>query len=368
MWRNVLAVGVVAAVGVAALLDTLRGGSPLDERAESATEPLAQADANTLTGPDVPAAGALSGSLVVAESDGCRLRVIAFATASLGDPGPVTLCRVWVSPAGDLAVVTTDRGDRSDAREIALVRLTDPPEVVESLGQARGEIAWESNGDRLAWCAADGTSIVLSIEAGTRQRIEGCRARFAPDGAVLTKPDRPLVAEILRNGEPLLGPDEIAGGFPQGSSGPVNVLDFAIAHDGRMAVTATRTAPLGTVVVLELWQEGLEATYELPAGLGPGNTRFGGFLRFSPVGSELAIGYTPGAGELTLVDVELGRLLVRSTPQRALSWSPDGAWLALATDDEVRIYGALRDEPSYVLPLGAAALGWTAWEEPPDEG
>ena len=368
MWRNVLAVGLVAAVGVAALVDTLRGGAPVEEPAGTATESLAQEAENTLAGPDVPAPGALSGSLVVAEADGCQLRVVAFATASIGDPGPGSLCRVWVSPAGDLAVVATDRGDRSDAREIVLVRLGNPSEVVESLGQARGEIAWEPNGDRLAWCAPDGTSIVFRVEGGTRERVEGCRARFASDGAVLTRPDRPLAAEILRNGERLLGPDEIADGFEQGSTGPVDVLDFAVASDGRLAVTATRTAPLGTVVVLEVWQDGLEAAFELPTRLGPGNTRFGGFLLFSPAGSELAIGYSPGAGELTLVDLELGRLLIRSTPQRALGWSPDGAWLALATGNDVRIYGALKDEPSYVLPLAAASLGWTSWEEPSDEG
>jgi hypothetical protein len=43
-----------------------------------------------------------------------------------------------------------------------------------------------------------------------------------------------------------------------------------------------------------------------------------------------------------------------------LAWSPDGTWLALTISEEIRIFGASRSEPAYVLPVRARAVGWTS--------
>lgn len=365
--RNALVVLLLAAVAVAALVDGLRGGSGAaadDGRA-------AQADGGSgqpLEGPAVPAPRALPGWLTVVDDD-CRLRVVSFDDVVLGAPGPETLCRAWPSPAGRLAAVTVDRGGRADLRQLALVRLDDPPAEADVIGEARGEPVWSPDGRFLAWCGIDERTVVLAVADGTRRIVDGCSPRFAPDGSVLTRPDRALAAEILRDGQPLLGPEDIARGFSPDSTGPVNVIAFDASADGLLAVTAVRIAPLGTLVVLELWRSGaLEAAFELPTLLGPGNSRFGGYLRFSPAGNELVVGYTAGGGEITVVDLNLQRILVRSVSQRGFAWSPDGAWLALAVDGEIRIYGALRDEPTYVLPISTPTVGWGAEEEAPADG
>jgi hypothetical protein len=319
----------------------------------------------TLAGPDVPPAGALPGSLVLAEADGCRLRLIAFAIPSIGDPGMETLCRVWASPAGGYAAVATRRGGRADIREIEIVRLGDPAEPVEKLGFARGEVVWSADGKLLAWCSPGGASIVHDLESGADREFAGCDPRFAPDGALLTRSEDALSSELLRDGRTVLQASDFERGFESNVDGPIQVLEFDVSSDGTIAVTVSKLTQSGDEAVLELWRDGeLQGSFGLPEASGQGGTRLGGFLRFGPAGNELAVGYTPGTGELTLVDLDLGRVLFRSVTQRGLAWSPDGAWLALAVDDEIRVFGAVRDEPSYVLPVAAASIGWIPGEEP----
>jgi hypothetical protein len=306
----------------------------------------------------------LPGALVVAEADGCRLRAISFAQASLGESGAETLCRVWASPTGSLVAIASTRGERAGLRELTLVDLADPAADERGLGSARGEVAWSADGKQIAWCAAGGVSVVMELSSGAEREVEGCDPRFTPDGALLTRPDGQAV--LWREGEPLLATEDFERGFEPASSGPVELVEYDVSSDGTIAATVSRLTPEGTVANLQLWRDGaLESGFELPNARGEGGTRFGGFLRFSPAGNELAIGYTPGWGELTLVDLELERVLIGRIAQRGLAWSPDGAWLALAVDDEIQVYGAVKDEPSYILPVGAASITWApAGEEP----
>jgi hypothetical protein len=357
VWRNLLIVGLVVAVGVAALVDSLRGGS--DGVAAPATTDDGDGGGRKdgLSGPDVPAPGALPGVLVLIEPAGCRIQQVAFADGTLGDAGPETTCRVWAAPTGDLAAVPTDRGDLAGTREIALVRLGEEPELEEKLGPARGDVAWSPDGRRVAWCAPDGTTIVREIASGDEHRVAGCYPRFAPDGAILTRGGGTLVFELWRDGEVLLDPAELAQGLDE--RGPLDIVGFDVGPDGLLAVAVAAFTPSRTALVLELWRdETLEASIPLPASVGPGNALFGSFIAFSPTGNELALGYSSGPGEVTLVDLELQRVILPSIDQRALAWSPDGSWLAVAVEDEVRIFGALRDVAAYTLPLSAVSLGW----------
>lgn len=362
MLRNALIVGALAAIAVAALVDTLHGG----EAAAPARGPD-EPQLRRLAGPDVPAPGALPGSLVVVEAGDCRLRVISFEDGSLGEAGAETLCRVWASPTSGLAVAETSQGERVGTRELALVDLGDLSDGGRVLGPARGEVAWAPDGARVAWCSLRGSSIVLELASGSEREVAGCDPRFAPDGALLTRPDGE--AELWRDGEPLLTADDLARGFEPGGSRRVELVDYDVSSDGTLAVSVARPMPSGTAVVLELWRAGSLATsFALPAVRGPGNTRFGGFLRFGPAGNELAVGYTPGAGALTLVDLGLERLAIPEIAQSGLAWSPDGAWLALAVGNEIRVYGSVRDEPSYVLPVAARSIAWSPGEEPAAAG
>lgn len=364
MLRNALIVGALAAIAVAALVDTLHGGGG---GAAAPSRGQGEPKLRRLTGPDAPPPGALPGSLVVVEAGDCRLRVLSFEDASLGEPGAETLCRVWASPASELAVVETSQGERVGTRELALVELGDLSGEGRALGPARGEVAWAPDGARVAWCGPRGSSTVLELASGSEREVAGCDPRFAPDGALLTRPGGE--AELWRDGEPLLTAGELARGFEPGGSGAVELLDYDVSPDGTLAVSAARPMPSGTAVVLELWRDGeLAASFGLPTARGPGNTRFGGFLRFGPVGNELAAGYTPGAGAVTLVDLGLERLAIPEIAQSGLAWSPDGAWLALAVGGEIRVYGAVRDEPSYILPIAAQSIAWSPGEEPAAAG
>jgi hypothetical protein len=362
VWRNLLIVGLVVAVGVAAVVDSMHGGDESVAASESVTDEQEQAE-DGLTGPDVPAPGALPGALVLVEPSGCRIRQVVFSDGSIGDAGPETTCRVWVSPRGDLAVVPTKRGDLAGTREIALVRLGEEPEVVAQLGPAAGDVDWSSDGTRVAWCGPDDATVVVDIEGGGERRVPGCNPRFAPDGSILTRARGVLVFELLRDGEVVLGASDLAEGFDE--RGPLNIVGFDIAPDGLLAVTVALLAPGRTVSMLELWRDGnLETSIPLPEAVGPGDAPFGGYLSFSPNGNELAIGYSSGPGEVTLVDLDLQRVVVPPIDQRALAWSRDGAWLAVAVGDQVQIFGALRDVPAYTLPLAAVALGWGGGREP----
>lgn len=369
MRRNLVIGALLTALAVAAIVDVVRRDGGDETSAAAVSAPGETAGGRKLTGPDVPAPGALPGSLVVAAPDECRLREIDLASAAIGEPGPGTLCTLWVSPTGERAVAQTDRGEQPGTRQLSLVALGDPPELEGDLGSALGEASWSADGARIAWCEPGGRSVVLDIESGERTQVDGCDPRFAPDGSVLTTPVRGLLGELLRDGAVELDASDLARGFEEGTSGPIEVLEYDVGPDGLIAITLRRLVPTGSQIVLELWRDGtLETALPLPRRLGSGASQFGELLRFDPTGRELAIGYTSDAGELTLVDLGLRRVVLQSTPQRAFAWSPDGGWLALAVEDEIRVYGAVRDSPTYVIPVEASALGWAAGKEEAAEG
>lgn len=356
-------VGLVVAVGVAALVDGL-GGSTGEDAAETTQARGSGGDA--LSGPDVPPPGALPGVLAVVEAEGCHVRTIAFESVSLGDPGPATTCRAWVSPNGELAVVPLVGEERSGIRELALVRLGEKPEIERRLGTGRGEAAWSRDGGKVAWCTEAGDTMVLELGRNEEARVAGCFPRFAADGSVVTRPLATSMLELRRDGEVILDRDDIFAGLRQGGS--VTLAAHDVASNGLLAVTAVLAAPMEPQPVLQLWRDGtLEASIALPPLRGRQGALFGSYLAFSPSGRELAIGFTPGPGEISVVDLELQRLVLSSVERRALAWSPDGAWLALAVGDEVQIFGELRDTPIYRLPISVLSLGWGGAAEPDSE-
>ena len=314
-----------------------------------------------LTGPSVPAPGELPGTLVFASQAGCRPQVLSFATLALGARGAAHECGLWVPPRGQLAAISLApelgfRGSRA-----ALMRLDDPPEVAGRLGIVRGEPSWSDDGGRLAWCTAASITVVLDVDTGVRRRIAGCRPKVAPDGSVLTRPARLLTATLLRDGEALLGKEELARAFPPGSEGPLDVVGYDLRRDGLLAVVAVRFEP-GRLPrrLLELWRgDRLEGVVLLPElGLPAGAGRLGDRVEFDPSGREVAVAF-PGAGkQMIVVNVQSGAVALEPTFQHGFAWSPDGRWLALSTGEEIRVLGPDRRDPVYILPIGAASLAW----------
>lgn len=213
--------------------------------------------------------------------------------------------------------------------------------------------------------------------------------------------DRPGRREVVVDGRSILTELDLTMGFDPVPSGPVHPLGADTSRDGLLAVVASAAprdvvdvlselgidlrdtgdlaearealglnGPFGAMALsgggslgmvrLQLWRRGeLERSLPLPS-LDYVGARFlfGEVVRFSPDGTELAVGRRVAGGDLMLVDVRTGRPLLPPTPQEGFAWSPDGAWFALASGGEVSVFGTLRSDPVYRLPLDATGLAW----------
>lgn len=349
-----LVLGAVAVIAVLATLDAVsRPSAPAPASGTAETEGLA--------GGRLPASGALQGTLVFSSQSGCRPQALSLETLTLAPAGPPLECGLWVPPSGDLAAVSLAPALGLRGSRIGLLRLGDPPAVVRRLGVARGEPSWSADGARLAWCTAAGATVVLAVRTGERTEVAGCRPRFTPSGSVLTRPASLLAPTVLRDGEILLGEEELARPFPADSEGPLDVVGYGARADGLLAVVVVRfESGRRPRRLLELWREGeLERAILLPElGLPAGSGRLGERVEFDPTGRELAVAFAGAGREMLLVDLENGDVTLEPTSQHGFAWSPDGTWLALSTGAEVRVLGPGRGEPEYVLPVGAAALAW----------
>ena len=349
-----LVIGALVVVGSAAALDALR-------RSPSAPATVRPGEAAQLTGRLVPEAGALSGSLVFSSLAGCQPQVMRLETLTLESAGPSLDCGLWVSPRGDLAAVSLGSALGLRGSRVALLRLARQPELIEPLGIVRGEPSWSADGERLAWCTPEGTSVVLVVQTGRRHEVAGCHPGFAADGSVLTRPDSPLAPTLLRDGKVLLGAEELARGFPADGEGPLDLVGYDARPDGLLAVVAVRfESGRQPRRLLQLWRaRRLEGAIPLPeVGLPAGYGRLGEHVEFGPTGREVAVAF-PGAGKpMVVVDLETRAVAVGPTSQHGFAWSPDGTWLALSTGEEIRVLGPERGDPEYVLPVGAAAIAW----------
>jgi hypothetical protein len=373
--RTWLLVFAVAGIGIAAAVNGLRGG---DDPAHESREPGGETE---IAGADVPAPGALPGSLTFLDGE-CRLQRLDFAVLTLDGAAAPAGCSLWVSPTGDRAVLAAGSGVERDAW---LYRL-DTGGVPAPLGSFPGDPSWSPDGARIAWCKSTTTS-VLTLDVGTVEELPGCQPRFAPTGDLLSVAEEDGEQELLRNGERLLGGEELRSGFPP-ASGPVKVLGYDERADGLLAVAVasgldgdlspavpaegelSSAGPFGVVnvrpegayrrFVLQLWRgHRLEQAVSLRGLAYPFvNLAFGELVRFGPQGDELAIGSSGVGVPVMLVDVETLEPRLRPTVQQGFSWSPDGAWFALAGSGGISIAGAVRDLPAYVLPLQASSLAW----------
>lgn len=357
-WRNLIVVGAVVVVAITAAVDALRGNGS-HGAAQSVPVRQTQAADERLDGPAVPPPGVLPGSLLFAGRSDCRLRLIRFVRVSLGDPGPETGCELWPSPTGTFALVTTERAPPGGPRDLVLVSVGEELRLRRDLGHAVGTPAWSPDGARMAWCIPGGDTVVRDLRAGSEREVGGCSPAFAADGSLLTAPVLASEPVILGDGRSVLDPAELRRGLETSPKTPVRVVDFDASSDGRIAVSLLVLEPTGSRMVLELWRGNrLEASVDLPKAFAPGNLRLGEYLRFSPDGRELAVGYAPRAGRITFVDLRLQQVSVRSFDQTGFAWSPDGNWLAVATGAGIEIYGEVRDRPVFTLPIAASGLGW----------
>jgi hypothetical protein len=300
-------------------------------------------------GRDAPPPGALAGRLVYAESDGCRLRVLELASLSLGKPGPATGCRLWASPRGDFAVVT----ERGENAELRLARLDGArPLVVRTLGAADSPPTWSVDGTKLAWCT-DGSTVVLDLVGGQGDGVPGCYPEFGSDGVLVTRSVTGTGLVVRRDGRVVVRPDT---GLQR------DVVGHGVLPDGRLVLAVHRRPD---EAVLELWRGGeLERTVPIRT-YGMIAQAFGVSV---DLGGETEAAVTPpsnlDAGEpdgvVTLVDFRNGRPIdgVVESPEGGVARSPDGAWVALSTGEEVLVFARGAGKPTFRIPLAARAIAW----------
>jgi hypothetical protein len=388
--RSLLVIGVVLAVGIAAVVHGVLGGDDAATASEAAAAELAEG--TLLEGPDVPPPGALPGRLLFA-GEGCKLHRLELPTGALVPTALSTGCSFWPSPDGERAVVAVEDSAAEEGHDLWLARLAGDADLVR-LGAARGDVAWSATGDRLAWCTEDGETVLAGADGSELDRLPGCRPRFTAGGSLLTTVNEPDRRELLVDGEVLLDEQALREPLPRGA-GRIQTLGYDRRDDGLLAVVVAAGArsleelvaaaeeqpgpfgqdpggaqaessfdvvPTSSIprVVLELWRDGrLEQAVSLRGLAYPfGNLRFGEIVRFSPGGRELAVGAQGLGVPLMLLDSTTLAPLLRPVIQDGFAWSPDGAWFAVSGSGEIRIAGAVRSTPSYVLPIGAATLAW----------
>lgn len=303
--------GAVAAIAVAGIAETL-----VDGRGESTT--VASPAADRVRGPDVPAPGTLSGTLAVALLPECRLAEIDLATLALDRDEPAFDCESLL--ASDAGLVAVDRAGERGVYDDGQVVL-DEADLRSGLEQPPSGHVHPLGADR----RADGLTAV-AVAAGPRDIYDV----LEDAGLDVDDPDD------LEEARELLG-----------LNGPYGAL--ALSAGGSLPRTE-----------LQLWRDGkLERSRPLrPAAYPFANRRFGELLRFSPDGVELAVGHGEPGSPVLLLDVETLRTTMRPTVHHGFAWSPDGAYFALSTGTEIRVSGALRSQPAYVLPIPALLLGW----------
>ena len=255
-------------------------------------------------------------------------------------------------------------------QELWVVELGETPRVVRNLGVARSGPSWSTDGRRIAWCRDDGTSAVLDVVAGRLLRVlPGCFPYILTGGEVVTRLRAGRRTRVYQDGRLLLEVDDLVRGFPERrpQAGTPRVFGSGPAPDGGLLLGVFRTIyGLTTEGTIQHWHgRRLEQAVPIAMPYLPAAGFFGLRIDAAPDLSEAALVFPESLGRVAFEELAA---LVRFPAGRpapgftggGLAWSPDGAWLALASADGIRIFGAGRSRPAYVLPVRARAVGWTS--------
>jgi hypothetical protein len=181
---------------------------------------------------------------------------------------------------------------------------------------------------------------------------------------VLTRPDARLPTSLLRDGEEILGFSQLEQGLPPSPEGAVSVIGYDEGEDGLLAVLVARFpgrsqgedyAPsVQPRLTLELWRRGM---LERALRIGGVTSGFGSRVELGP-SDRYALVTSSGHGLLVVADLRRPGTPELRQRQFGVAWSPDGAWLAVATADRIEIRTGATLELAYELPLSVRALAW----------
>jgi hypothetical protein len=326
---TVLVVVVVAAIALAAGFDALRG----DSEPEQAPDPTTGTEPPTTSTTEAPAGSPELGGVLYYTDEGCELHAVELPERTPVDAPNWDECRFVLSPDANRVSGAGSGWDRhTDPRRGRLFEFEDGLIQVSTNGGPEGE---PFRGQAPAW------------------RPDGTLTYFA-DGAVRTWPDgdvvlsqRGLIRALRHSSVPGLA------GFER-----VRVREAVWLDERRLAAILSVDGPSGSWDVLTSFGNGglSEAFVETPG-------RFAD-LRASPTGTYIAarrgqdgvIMAQPGSGELDMPEI---------AGYRAIAWSPDEQWTAVAADRGIFILRPGSSEWTARINLVANDLDWRGEGGPP---
>jgi hypothetical protein len=326
-----LVVAAVAAIGLAAGIDALQGDGEPEPAAQPAPERSPTSTAaeapRASPAPDGPGAGVLYYT-----DESCELQAVELPGQRPAEAPNWDECEFVLSPdARRVAGAGSGWDPHSDPR---LGRLYEHADGMIQVSTNRGPEGEPFRGEAPAW------------------RPDGTLTYFA-DGAVRSWPGGEVVRsqrELLRAVEQSPDPT-LPGRFDRFA-----LREALWLSDSRLAaiVTAEGEDEVEDLLAVYDGRRLVEGSLDRPGGLSD--------LRASPTGRYVAARESGnrGFGELLLVEPGEGAFQWPTIQgYRAIAWSPDDEWAAVATDDGVTLFrpGA-PGPPSLELALDARDLAW----------
>jgi hypothetical protein len=330
---TVLVVVAVAAIGLAAGLDALRGESEPAAGTETEAEPEQPTD-STATTAEAPSPDEPFGGVLYYTDESCDLRAVEL-------PGQ----RPAEAPSWD---------------ECAFVLSPDASRVA---GAGAG---WDPHSDPLRGrlYQSEGGTIQVSTNAGPEGepfageapawRPDGTLTYFA-DGAVREWPSgnvvlsrRNLVRALRESSVPGLG------GFRR-----IRVREAAWLDERRLAAILSVEGPSGSWDVLTSFDDGAiqEAYVETPGRFADLRASPGGTYFAARRGQDDLIMAEPGRGEISNQGI---------VGYRAIAWSPDDRWVAVAAEGGVFVFRPVfSGPPALELDIDAHDVDWRGGAGPP---
>jgi hypothetical protein len=234
------------------------------------------------------------------------------------------------SPATPVAEASTPNlegvlvvGPRCSVRAL---RLPDLLELQAPRQTDCGGLVWSDDGTLNASCA-DGYTDVGTSEGRRAFRLRGCAPAWRPDGALSVIRDGDLVV-VRRRGRPqvFLSREGLADALAGELQGGGTYRLVEVAWHGSVSFFAIASGP-------EAWQQAV--IVYTPEGLTDVMPQLGqpiSSLHVSPSGNFVAIARSAAGRELVMLTATGQEVsLPRIGNARAIAWSPDEQWVALAT-------------------------------------
>jgi WD40-like Beta Propeller Repeat len=361
----------VAAITVAATVnhiqtrgETIARPPPVDTERGATVENDRERGEETRPGPlpsVLPLPGELreAGGILWWSDDRCRaasLELSSGAVEVLADKH----CRLWPAPDGAHAVALAENQPGGlEGRGLVLIegRAGAGRVIAHTAGFLVSEPAWAADGLTFAACFGTRKGLVTDLRAldGAGQSGNGlCFPAWAELGFAAARIDPP---SLELGGETVLGAKDLEKLLPSVpedahrevsalGAGPGDRLAVAV-----VAVSAARALPLSAALAVVSRVGAIEFSARLtrdtlPAAIG-----------LSPDGTALWY-LDAGKGVAVLLNLPGGR---RRVPYDArwVSWSPDGRYMAAATDQGIELSTWPNGEELAVLQVKAASLTWT---------